>query len=84
MQYKVKENFLIFRQGEVISEETMPVEYREYLPMYLSKGHIEEMGKEEKPDFDFNKDGKVDEKDVKLGAQIMAKKKGRPKKGTRR
>lgn len=85
MNYRVKGDFLIFKDGEVISEESISKDYLDHIPMYLEKGLIEVVDEVKKePDFDFNKDGVVDKKDVKLGAQIMAKKKGRPKKVSRR
>lgn len=89
MKYQInpKEDFLSWTHGQIIDESDIPEPWKEHVPRWVSQGFLipykekaEKLGV--KPNFDFNKDGKVDKKDVRLAAKLMGKasRRGRPKK----
>ena len=65
--YKAKEDFLWYKKGKKVNDKEVLAN-----PNLLK--HVEEVkGPSKKLDFDINKDGKVDEKDISLMASKLSK-----------
>ena len=72
--YKTKENFLYWKEGHVLTADEEK-QFNNHIPAWLENHHIGEAMPEPKPEpevkFDLNGDGKFDDKDVKIAAQVM-------------
>lgn len=75
---KALKEFLWYKEGdEVNSSDSEHFEKWQELKL-ISKEEVK-VDKEEKLDFDLNRDGKVDKKDRSIAAKLLRSKKGRKK-----
>lgn len=82
MKYRFNKPFLEFKEGQEVEDFELPKSYFQYLDKWLKEGHLEIVQDTQLPkqDLDFNRDGRVDKKDTKLAATLMAKDKAKKKK----